>query len=130
VNKTSVQHWERNEVKPARWIVPRLREFLGLESFKPPMSFAEKLTAYRRGQGLSQEALARMLAVHKTTVVRWETGRRHPLRSMRGGSMLSSLNHVAPLLLGTKTKRRGPANQGSCLSAAGVEPAPLKILTG
>jgi hypothetical protein len=38
--------------------------------------------------------------------------------------MRSSLNHLAPLLFGTQTKRSGPANQGSRLSAAGVEPAP------
>jgi DNA-binding transcriptional regulator YiaG len=84
VSKTSIEHWERNEVKPARWMVPRLREFIGLRPSEPPTSFAEKLTAYRRGRGLSREALARTLGVHKTTVVRWETGRRHPLRSLQG----------------------------------------------
>ena len=82
VSKTSIEHWERNEVKPARWMVPRLREFLGLQpSGPPPTSFAERLTAYRRGLGLSQEALARSLGVHKTTVVRWEVGRRHPSKA-------------------------------------------------
>jgi len=83
VNRASIEHWERNEVKPARWMVPRLREFIGLQPSGPPMSFGERLTAYRRGRGLSQEALGRMIGVHKTTVVRWETGRRHPHRSLR-----------------------------------------------
>src|SRR6266496_2075488 len=31
VNKTSIEHWERNEVQPARWMVPKIREFLGLQ---------------------------------------------------------------------------------------------------
>jgi transcriptional regulator with XRE-family HTH domain len=84
VNRTSIEHWERNEVEPTRWMVPKIREFLGQPPSPPPTLFGERLTAYRRGLGLSQEALARMLGVHKTTVVRWETGRRHPLRSLQG----------------------------------------------
>ncbi len=92
VNKTSIEHWERNEVEPARWMVPRIREFLGLQPSRPPSSFAERLTAYRRGLGLSQEALARMLGVHKTTVVRWETGKRQP--SKRLSKSLGSLLQV------------------------------------
>jgi transcriptional regulator with XRE-family HTH domain len=81
MNKASIEHWERNEVQPARWMVPRIRAFLGLQPTGPPISFAERLTAYRRGRGLSQEALGRMIGVHKTTVVRWETGRRRPSKA-------------------------------------------------
>ena len=68
--------------------VPRIKEFLGLQPTHPPTSFAERLTAYRRGMGLSQKTLARMLGVHKTTVVRWETGGGRQAR--RIGSRLSS----------------------------------------
>jgi len=81
VNKASVQHWEGNTVEPARWMVPRIREFHGQRPPEPPTSFGDRLTAYRRGRGLSQEALAGMLGVHKTTVVRWEMGRRRPSKA-------------------------------------------------
>ncbi|MBI4242045.1 MAG: helix-turn-helix domain-containing protein, partial [Candidatus Rokubacteria bacterium] len=57
VSKSSIENWEGNEAEPARWMVPRIREFLGLQPSGPPTSFAERLTAYRRGLGLSQEAL-------------------------------------------------------------------------
>ena len=83
VNRTSIEHWERNMVQPARWMVPRIREFLGLQPLQPLTSFGERLTAYRRDLGLSQEALARRLGVHKTTVVRWETEKSHPSRRFR-----------------------------------------------
>ncbi len=83
VSKSSVEGWELNKAQPARWLVPRLYQFLGLQRRQPIDSFGERLTAYRRDLRLSQEELARMLGVHKTTVVRWETGKRHPLRSLR-----------------------------------------------
>ena len=81
VSRTSIENWEGNEVKPARWMMTRIKEFLGLQISQTPASFAERLTTYRRGLGVSQEALARMIGVHKTTVVRWETGRRHPSKA-------------------------------------------------
>jgi DNA-binding transcriptional regulator YiaG len=81
VSKSSIESWEGNEVEPARWLVPRIRESIGFQPSQPPASFAGRLTAHRRGLGLSQEALARMLEVHKTTVVRWETGRRRPSKA-------------------------------------------------
>jgi len=84
VDKKSVENWEGRGIAPARWVAPKLNEFLGLQHPVRTGSFGERLTAYRRKLGLSQEALARMLRVHKTTVVRWETERRHPLRSLQG----------------------------------------------
>ena len=62
-------------------MVSKIREFLGQPPSEPPTSFGERLIAYRRGLRLSQQTLARMPEVHKTTVVKWETGR--PLRSLR-----------------------------------------------
>ena len=83
VSKASIENWEGNHVEPAQWMVPRIREFLGLQPFKPPASFGERLTAYRRGLGLSQAELARSLGVHMTTVVRWENGRSRPVERAR-----------------------------------------------
>ena len=94
VSKSSIESWEGNQAAPARWMVPRIRTFLGLQPSGPPASFAERLTAYRRGLGLSQEALARMIGVHLATVVRWERGRRRPSKRLRAEveAILHNLN--------------------------------------
>ncbi len=88
VSRSSIENWEAIETTPARWMVPRIREFLGLQPSQPPTSFAERLTVCRRGLGLSQEALAQMLGMHKTTVVRWETGRMYPSKAFRNLSTI------------------------------------------
>ena len=31
VSKSSIENWEGNDVEPPRWMVPRIREFLGLQ---------------------------------------------------------------------------------------------------
>jgi transcriptional regulator with XRE-family HTH domain len=84
VDSKTVWHWEKNKSRPLRWMMPVVHQFLGMaEVASSEETLGEKLTAYRRGQRLSQEQLARKLGVHKTTVVRWETGRRPPLRYLQ-----------------------------------------------
>jgi transcriptional regulator with XRE-family HTH domain len=81
-DRKSVENWERNRTAPLRWMLPRIDEFLGREPSETPPSIAERLTLLRRRLGLSQAELARSLRVHRCTVVRWETGKRRPGKSL------------------------------------------------
>src|SRR2546425_458200 len=36
VSRTSIENWEGNEVKPARWMMTRIKEFLGLQISQTP----------------------------------------------------------------------------------------------
>ena len=57
------------------------------------MEFHEKLQQLRKGQGLTQEELARRLFVSRTAVSKWESGRGYPnLDSLKGLSQLFSLS--------------------------------------
>ena len=47
-----------------------------------PVAVREKVRAVSADVG-GQAKLARILGVHKTTVIRWETERRHPQRSLQ-----------------------------------------------
>lgn len=70
VSRSSVENWGTNETEPARWLLPRINEFLGLPSPQAPLSLAERLTAHRRTLGLSQAAFARSLGVHRCKIGR------------------------------------------------------------
>ena len=83
MSKSSIENWEGNIVEPARWMIPGITEFLGFQPSLLPATFAERLTAHRRRMGLSRERLAQILGVHKTTVVRWETGATKPPKPFR-----------------------------------------------
>ena len=82
VSKRSIEHWERNEATPLRWMARLINRFLGNQSAETSASLGEQLTAYRRSLGLSQAKLGRMLGVHTATIVRWETGRRRPSKAL------------------------------------------------
>ena len=82
MDSKTVWHWEHNRSRPLRWMMLAVGQFLGNAPTDPsPDTLGMKLMAYRRSLGLSQEQMARALGVHKTTVVRWETGRRRPSKA-------------------------------------------------
>jgi len=82
VDPDTVNNWERNRCGPALTQIPRIIEFLGYVPYDPSRPFGERLAAQRRALGISREALARALRVDESTVLRWETGSRHPSREL------------------------------------------------
>jgi len=84
VSKASVEHWERNQVKPSRTLAIELLAFLGLPVPPPVTSLARRLMAFRRSRRLTHGQVARLLGVHMRTVIRWETGRTTPAKTVLG----------------------------------------------
>jgi transcriptional regulator with XRE-family HTH domain len=78
VDEKSVQTWERNEVRPSRTLAREIRRFLGLPVPAHLTPLAEQLMTFRRSQKLTHEEVARLLGVHRRTVIRWETGKANP----------------------------------------------------
>lgn len=74
----TVTNWELNRTKPALHFLPGIVRLLGYPPWAVGASIGERLLAYRRGRGLSQTALARLLGVDPGTLSRWERGRRVP----------------------------------------------------
>ena len=101
VCKSSLENWETDKTEPARWLIPRLNQFLGLRPSQSTDSLGERLTAYRRSLGLSQGELARSLGVERCTVVRWETGRTCPCQG--------HLTTIETILDGPRLPRGGTA---------------------
>jgi DNA-binding XRE family transcriptional regulator len=84
VDEKSVQTWERNEVRPSRILAHELRGFLGFDIPAPPSPFAGRLLAFRRSRRLTHAQVAKLLGVHRRTVIGWETGRTCPSKSLLG----------------------------------------------
>jgi DNA-binding XRE family transcriptional regulator len=82
VSKRSIETWERNRVKPSRTLDLKLRGFLGLPVPSPPNRLAGRLMAFRRSRKLTHGEAAQLLGVHRRTVIRWETGRSFPGRTL------------------------------------------------
>jgi DNA-binding XRE family transcriptional regulator len=54
VDKTTVQFWENNRVKPSLAQIPKIIEFLGYDPFESkPESQGDKIRAYRKLHSLS-----------------------------------------------------------------------------
>ncbi|MDQ3816176.1 MAG: helix-turn-helix domain-containing protein [Acidobacteriota bacterium] len=74
VDETSIYNWESNRVEPAVRFIPRLHLFLGYCPYSPDRSLSAKLKTWRKGLGLSQERMAKAVAVDEGTWRRWEAG--------------------------------------------------------
>jgi transcriptional regulator with XRE-family HTH domain len=84
VSKRSIQTWERNQVKPSRTLALELRGYLQLPVPPHPTALAGRLMAFRKARRLTHEAMARLLGVHTSTVIRWETGKASPTTALIG----------------------------------------------
>ena len=68
---------------PEALITPKIIHFLGYVPFSMGEPFPEKLKAYRKLQGLTQQQLADALGVVLPTVQAWEAGIHQPMSKMR-----------------------------------------------
>ena len=73
VKLPTYQAWEGG-AEPTVRFWPAIVEWLGFYPEPDPFTFAERLVAYRRSQGLTQTTLAKQLGVDPGSVRRWEQG--------------------------------------------------------
>ena len=76
-------NWERNYRTPKIQSFPKIVDFLGYVPFTMGESFPEKLKAYRKLHGLTQQQLADVLSVVLPTVQTWEAGIHQPMPKMQ-----------------------------------------------
>jgi transcriptional regulator with XRE-family HTH domain len=75
---SDVWNWENNRVTPAVKFIPAIIAFLGYDPIPQPAGLHERLVWFRRCQGWTQEAFAKVLGVDQTTLAKWERGERVP----------------------------------------------------
>jgi hypothetical protein len=74
----SVTNWELNRTSPALHFLPGITDLIGYLPWAAGSSIGERLLAYRRDRGITQEVMARRLGVDPGTLSRWERGLRVP----------------------------------------------------
>jgi transcriptional regulator with XRE-family HTH domain len=80
VDGTTIYNWENNHNSPSLHVLPRVIKFLGYNPLPSiPTTLGEKLRAYRKLNGITQEELARRLKVDPTTLARWEKRKSRPM---------------------------------------------------
>jgi transcriptional regulator with XRE-family HTH domain len=77
-DQCTVTNWELNRTKPVLRFLPGIIRVLGYTPWTAGPSLGERLLAYRRDRGLSQELMARRLGIDPGTLSRWERGLRTP----------------------------------------------------
>jgi transcriptional regulator with XRE-family HTH domain len=81
--ESSVLNWEKNRTQPSLPFLPKIIEFLGYVPYDTTeKTVGERILAYRRYLGLSQEKLARSLGIDPSTLGRWERDKRRPLKRL------------------------------------------------
>ena len=78
VKEDTVYSWETLGRSPAIGQWPAIIRFLGYVPFAKGDSFADRLKAYRKLCGLTQQQLADELGVAMLTVRTWEAGTHQP----------------------------------------------------
>ncbi len=80
VSEDSVCYWENNRTSPAIRFISRIIEFIGYlpSGDVSNLTAGERIVAYRRILGITQEELARRLGVDPRTLARWEKGNGTP----------------------------------------------------
>ena len=93
VKLSTYQSWEQGR-EPGVRFWPSITAWLGYYPAPKPVTLAERLLAYRRLHGMTQEELAERLGVNAGTVRRWEQGGevrkkwiRSSLATLIGGSV-------------------------------------------
>ncbi len=78
VDEMTIVNWEKNYKSPKVSMFPRIYEFLGYEPEIKVATLGEKIKAYRRRLGLSQEKFAKKLGIDSSTLRKWEWGETGP----------------------------------------------------
>jgi transcriptional regulator with XRE-family HTH domain len=78
VTESTIFNWESNESRPSVRYIPVIIGFLEYNPFPEPEALRDKLILRRKLLGLSQEAMARRLAVDETTLRCFKSGTRRP----------------------------------------------------
>jgi transcriptional regulator with XRE-family HTH domain len=78
VDEATVTNWELNRTSPALHFLPGITDLIGYLPWAAGSSIGERLLAYRRDRGITQEVMARRLGVDPVTLSRWERGLRVP----------------------------------------------------
>lgn len=74
VHVESLKNWERDVGSPLIRQIPRIIAFLGYDPEPEPQLLSGRIAYVRRRLGLTQEDLAKALAIDPVTVYRWEKG--------------------------------------------------------
>lgn len=83
VDKTTIQFWENNRVKPSLAQIPKIIKFLGRDPFEKKTDIlGERIREYRRILGLTQKKLADLLGIDQTTLAGWERETHRPSRRL------------------------------------------------
>jgi DNA-binding XRE family transcriptional regulator len=78
VDEVTLYNWERQRTVPKLPYIPKIIAFLGYVPFPPASSLPEKIKNCRRVLGLTQEKLAKMIGIDKTTLAKCEAGKSQP----------------------------------------------------
>lgn len=87
VSDATVLNWEKGETEPPAGFWPAIMAFLGYEPFPAPATLAERMSAFRRREGLSVKEAAQRAGVDEASWSRWE--RTGLIRSSRAAAKLS-----------------------------------------
>src|SRR5204863_9153426 len=78
VCEARVETWETGIRKPKLAQVPIVQRVLDAGPVELSGHIGEQLKEYRRGRGITQDALAKRLQIDPSTLARWERGEREP----------------------------------------------------
>lgn len=79
-NEHPTSNWEQYGAIPTVTFLPAIVKFLGYCPYDPAWYPGETLAMARHYRGITQEAMARLVAVDPGTLARWERNERRPLR--------------------------------------------------
>lgn len=77
----SILRWEKGLTNPPIRYLPAIYDFLGYTPFRPILTLAGRIKAWRERLGLTQAGLAKRIGTEESVIGDWEAGRRRPMRT-------------------------------------------------
>lgn len=78
VDEVTLYNWEKQRTVPKLPYIPKIIAFLAYIPFPPASSLPEKIKNCRRVLGVTQEKMAEMIGIDKTTLARCEARKSQP----------------------------------------------------